>query len=166
MNTKEFNENLNRLQRKDYTALEEIYNEYYSLLYITAYSICNNKADAEDIADSVIHKLIRLNDIPYIDNPKGYLYTLAINAAKNHVKQQRDISLAFAEQCETQMDFDSRLNIEECLAKLTDIEKTIVIEYVFAGYKFHEIAKRHNISLSTVKRKYKKAKEFLQAIMK
>ncbi len=163
MTTKEFNEILNRLQQKDYIALEKIYNEYYSLFYITAYLICNNKADAEDIADSVIHKLIRLN-VPYIDNPKGYLYTLAINTAKNYVKQQRDIPLAFAEQYEAQTDFDSRLNIEECLAKLTDIEKTIVIEYVFVGYKFHEIAKRHNISLSTVKRKYKKAKEFLQAI--
>lgn len=166
MTTKEFNDKLKRLQEKDYKALEDIYNVYYSLLYATAYSVCNNKADAEDVASNIIYKLTQLKTYEYIKNPRGYLYTITRHSALDYKKQQKEVPLLFVEQCESKTEFEAEIHIESCLSKLPDMEKTIVVEYVFAKFRFKEIAQRHNLSVATVKRRYKKAKLILQDLLK
>ncbi len=166
MTTKEFNQKLNELRLNNYNALEDVYNDYYFLLYTTAYSVCNNKADAEDIASSTLYQLSSLTKLDYIENPEGYLYTLARNAALNYVKRNKELPLPFEAQGESNVDYDSNLHIGECLSRLPDIERTIVVEHVFAKFRFKEIAERHHLSVATVKRKYKKAKETLKDLLR
>ena len=165
MTTWDFNEKIIAIQRGDKEAMKGIYDEYYAFIYYTALSYLKNNAMAEDVASDVLIALFTKHDTQtYVKNPKTYLYVLTINECKNLTKfnQKNDNQFEFGmvADCDSQTDFGS-VEINQLLIKLPDMERNILIMHILWGFSFVEIAKRLNLSLSTVKRKYKFARDCL-----
>jgi RNA polymerase sigma-70 factor (ECF subfamily) len=70
--------------------LEDIYRQYYQLVYRTAYTITGTRQDAEEVLQTVFLKLLQ-RDVPQglRENPKPYLYRAAVNHALNAVRSRK-----------------------------------------------------------------------------
>ena len=165
MTTRDFNEKIIAIQAGDKEAMKGIYDEYYAFIYYTALSYLKNNAMAEDVASDVLISLFTKHDTQrYVKNPKTYLYVITINKCKNLTKtnQKNDNQFDFGvvADSDSQTDF-SLVEINQLLIKLPDLERNILVMHLLWGFSFVEIAKKLNLSLSTVKRKYKLARDYL-----
>jgi RNA polymerase sigma-70 factor (ECF subfamily) len=69
---------------------DELFREHYALIFNTAYSVTGSPEDAEDVAQTIFMRLYRRGIPPnFKENPKGYLYRAAVNAALNTVRSRR-----------------------------------------------------------------------------
>ena len=78
--------------------LEFIFREHYQLMYRTAYCMLSNRADAEEIPQTIFLKLLRRGIPPDLEaNTARYLYRAAVNLsldtirARNRQKLIRDL---------------------------------------------------------------------------
>ncbi len=70
--------------------LEEIFREYYQLVYRTAYSVTGSVEDAEDVLQSLFLRFVGRGFPPDLrKNPKGYLYRAAFNLSLNIVRSRK-----------------------------------------------------------------------------
>src|SRR6185436_13258317 len=69
---------------------EELFREHSPMLYRTAYSLLDNRADAEDVLQTVFLRLLR-REVPSDlgSNPKGYLYRAAVNVSLNIIRSRK-----------------------------------------------------------------------------
>src|SRR5437870_2205178 len=83
--------------------LEEIFREYYQLVYRTAYSVTGSAEDAEDVLQSLFLRFLGLGfPADLRKNPKGYLYRAAFHLSLNMVRsRKRHPSTGDAERIET-----------------------------------------------------------------
>ena len=64
--------------------VEELIEEYQNNLYVTAFSICKNDHDAEDVVqDTFIKYISKNNDFESKEHIKAWLLRVTINLAKN-----------------------------------------------------------------------------------
>jgi RNA polymerase sigma-70 factor (ECF subfamily) len=69
---------------------DELFREHYALIFNTAFSVTGRPEDAEDVAQTIFMRLYRRGVPPnFNENPKGYLYRAAVNAALNIVRSRR-----------------------------------------------------------------------------
>ena len=70
--------------------LERLFHEHSGMLYRTAYGMLGNRADAEDVLQTLFLRLLR-RDLPedLIRNPAGYLYRAAVNASINVIRSRK-----------------------------------------------------------------------------
>ena len=66
--------------------LEELFREHYRMVYRTAYGITGRPEDAEDVLQTVFLRAMRRESAIDLENPAGYLYRAAVNAALNTVQ--------------------------------------------------------------------------------
>src|SRR4051794_23505466 len=64
-----------------------IFEQYYDLVYRTAYSITRTPQDAEDVVQTIFLRLLRRDAPPDLTkNPKGYFYRAAVNVSLKTVR--------------------------------------------------------------------------------
>lgn len=70
--------------------LERLFHEHSNMLYRTAYGMLGNRADAEDVLQTLFLRLLR-RDLPdaLIRNPAGYLYRAAVNASITVIRSRK-----------------------------------------------------------------------------
>jgi RNA polymerase sigma-70 factor (ECF subfamily) len=73
---------------------EALFQEHYSMVYRTAYSILNNEADAEDVLQTVFLRLIRREFPPeFRSNAKGYFYRASVNLSLDTIRKRKRFEL-------------------------------------------------------------------------
>jgi RNA polymerase sigma-70 factor (ECF subfamily) len=74
--------------------IEELFREYYLLLYRSAYGVTGNRQDAEDVLQSLFVKLLQ-NGVPadLTHNPARYLHRAAVNLSLNVLRTRKRRSL-------------------------------------------------------------------------
>ena len=125
-----------------------------------------SKADAQDLAQEVYLRMLRVSDQEAIRDPVLYLYTVANNLVKEHAVLDRrqasgiDIEeVATHEQLETLPAFDGELDLEQRVARLRVVLKQLrpkwqaAVELRFThGLSYREIATRLGVSPQMVKK--------------
>jgi RNA polymerase sigma factor (sigma-70 family) len=125
-----------------------------------------SKADAQDLAQEVYLRMLRVSDQAAIRDPVLYLYTVANNLVKEHAVLERrqasgiDIEeVAPHEQLETLPEFDGDLDLEQRVARLRVVLKQCrpkwqaAVELYFThGLSYREIAARLEVSPQMVKK--------------
>jgi RNA polymerase sigma-70 factor (ECF subfamily) len=125
-----------------------------------------SKADAQDLAQEVYLRMLRISDQAAIRDPVLYLYTVANNLVKEHALLDRrragniDIDeVATHEQLETLPAFDGELDLEQRVARLRVVLKQLrpkwqaAVELYFThGLSYREIATRLEVSPQMVKK--------------
>ena len=139
---------------------DNIYEEYFDRVYYKVLSVVKNNDDAEDICQetfiSVYKNLSKFRDE---SNIYTWIYRIAINKTYDFFKKRKlefeinDEVLSLPED----INFDTKVILEEKLKLISEKEKEIVILKDIYGYKLKEIAEIKNMNLSTVKSVYYKA---------
>ena len=139
---------------------DSIYEEYFDRIYYKVVSVVKNESDAEDICqDTFISVYKNLEKFREESNIYTWIYRIAINKTYDFFKKRKlefeinDDVLSLPED----INFDSKVILEEELKLLEEKEREIVVLKDIYGYKLKEIAEIKNMNLSTVKSVYYKA---------
>ncbi len=142
--------------------IEAICKENWEKLYRYIYYRVQNKEEAEDITQETFVKALLYNTQfqGYIQNPIGYLRTVALNIIRDRWRRQkirgRTINIDdIHSQPVADEDFTSiveeRYQINEAMAKLTDDQRDVLEYRILKGYSVKETSKRMNKKESTVR---------------
>jgi RNA polymerase sigma factor (sigma-70 family) len=125
-----------------------------------------SKADAQDLAQEVYLRMLRVSDQEAIRDPVPYLYTVANNLLKEHAVLDRRRptgigieEVATHEELETPPAFDAELDLEQRVARLRVVLKQVrpkwqaAVELHFThGLSYREIASRLGVSPQMAKK--------------
>ena len=139
---------------------DNIYEEYFDRVYYKVLSVVKNNDDAEDICQETFISVYKnLSKFREESNIYTWIYRIAINKTYDFFKKRKlefeinDEVLSLPED----INFDTKVILEEKLKLISEKEKEIVILKDIYGYKLKEIAEMKNMNLSTVKSVYYKA---------
>ena len=139
---------------------DNIYEEYFDRVYYKVLSVVKNDDDAEDICQETFISVYKnLSKFREESNIYTWIYRIAINKTYDFFKKRKvefeinDDVLSLPED----VNFDTKVILEEKLKLISEKEKEIVILKDIYGYKLKEIAEIKNMNLSTVKSVYYKA---------
>jgi RNA polymerase sigma-70 factor (ECF subfamily) len=143
-------------------------------MYNVGFRFLGNKEDAEDIVqDSFIDAFKQLHSFKYQSSFGAWLKRIVINKSINHLKAKK-VDLVPMEESEYQMtqttetvipDVKDISKIKRGIALLPDGYKQIINLYLVEGYDHVEIATILEITVSTSKSQYHRAKKKLMQIV-
>ena len=159
---------IKKLKNRSLSTFEKVYYQYKNLVFYHAYSIVNNKEDADDITQNTFIKLMK--NIDAIDDNsslKALLSKIAKNEAidvyrRNANRKEiynEDLLNNQADGSNNEKDFNVIISLNNTLEELD--AKIVSLKIVY-DYSFIEIAKELEITLGTVQARYYKALEQLK----
>jgi len=161
-------------KRHDRQAQFKLYGLYSKAMYNICLRMLNNVGEAEDILqNSFIDVFSKLDSFRYKSSIGAWIKRIVVNNCINHLKKRR-IELVPLKQYEKATDEEqpevaySHLNVEKiktAVQKLPDGYRVVLTLYLFEGYDHAEIAEIMNISVSTSKSQYNRAKKRLRGLM-
>jgi len=160
-----------RLQRGDAVAARHLYDQYSGAMYNTLIRIIGNKEDAKDILqESFITAFTSIEDLQKVSAFGGWLKRITINKGVEYVRKQK---MNFQEVDENVADepdeIDPDITMDELSQKINEIPngcRQVFTLYLLEGYTHTEVAAMLNISVSTSKSQYHRAKKILRDSLK
>lgn len=158
----------------DRSAQYALYKQYSKAMYNICYRITNDPDDAKDVLQEAF--LSAFNNLSAFKGESSFgawLKRIVVNSSINHVKKNKILYTQLdghdIEHETTIQDHEIVLEIDrikEALQQLPDGFRTVLSLYLFEGYDHREIAEILNISESTSKSQYNRAKKRLKEILK
>jgi RNA polymerase sigma factor (sigma-70 family) len=156
---------------------QALYNRYAKAMYNTCLRIVNNTADAEDILQESFLTAFRSLDSFECEAAFGsWLKRIVVNKAINKVKRNKKRWLNIDETPVTNFHEEESIDEAEFAWKIDEIKRaiqalpdgyrTILCLHLLENYKHHEIAVMLNLSASTVRTQYIRAKSKLIQLIK
>jgi len=158
-------------------ALCSIYQKYKKDLLKLAAILLNDVSDAEDIVHDVFVSFAQsAENLKLRGNLKSYLLTCTANRARNSNRANRQRQTAGLDKAETIVSNSKRpdelMICSEELRRWNDImgqlpyeQREVVILHLRAGMRFRQIARLQDISVNTVKGRYRYGLEKLRSIL-
>jgi RNA polymerase sigma-70 factor (ECF subfamily) len=148
---------------------------YKNLLYNSCFRILKSREDAEDIVqDAFIKGFQKIIQVKDDVNLAAWFRRIAINLCFDKIRKEKQIfSIEDSKeiQVETEeVDFDSTEEIsidfiKECINKLKEKYRVIVVLYMIEDYNHREISEILQINESTVRNQYARGKNQLIAML-
>ena len=163
----EFQQLIKKLQDRDLSALEKIYNSYFGKIYSNAFLQLKDEQDAYDISMKVMEKLINYSGpANEIRNHVGLLMTMTNNAIKDFYRKKKFIIQY--ENCENlgRSELGDMLWLSDIVATMTEEEREIFIDHVIWGIELKSIAEKKHRSYITIRRMYHLIKKKISEIYK
>ena len=158
----------------DRSAQYALYKQYSKAMYNICYRITNDPDDAKDVLQEAF--LSAFNNLKAFKGESSFgawLKRIVVNSSINHVKKNKILYTQFEGQDvgyePTIQDQEIILEVDrvkEALQQLPDGFRTVLSLYLFEGYDHREIAGILDISESTSKSQYNRAKKRLKNILK
>lgn len=159
--------NINRINE----LFNEIYLDYFKLIYFIISKYVPIKEDIEELVDTVFINFYNKIISTPVENIKYYLVVTAKNVSLNFIKKQKieyvELNDNFIYEVETSSSNDKYYEIINDMQKvLTDYEIEIILQHVIYDITFKDLSKRYNKPLKTIYttysrsiKKYRKYKE-------
>ncbi len=152
----------------------ELYNLYSKAMYNICLRMLNNVEDAEDLLqNSFVDVFTKLDRFRYESSIGAWIKRIVVNNCINYLKKKRlnfvemgDRQIS-AEECREEYP-DLELSVEKinrAIKQLPDGYRVIFSLYAMEGYDHQEIAEIMNITASTSKSQYSRAKKKLLTII-
>lgn len=148
----------------DLDALAELYHATQSSVYAFCVSILKNAHDAEDMLQECYLSIhASAGSYQSTGKPMAWIMTIARNLCLMRLRQAsrtEELSLEdWKDYLETNEELSTidRIVLTECMSRLSDQERQIVVLHVVSGFKHREIASMLELNLSTVLSKYHRA---------
>ncbi len=165
-----------KIAASDEQAFGSIFDKYTAILYPYILDLVKIEADAKEIIQEVFLKVwLKRDTLTDIENPGGWLYTVASNEAYAHFKKEarytrRLRKVAAGESADVNLgdiheQFDSRevkTLIAEAVKQLPIRRRQVFQMSRLEGYSRKEIAETLGISENTVRNQLADAVEFIQ----
>jgi len=180
MNIKRENEIIQRILNGNREEFSFFVDKYQGPIYNLVYRLTGSKQDAEDLAQETFIKAYKsLNKFQIKRKFFSWLYTIAINLTRNHLKKKKPLIVENVEELKSdnrQTDKNNpEINLikhEQAQALASSIQKlpialreAIILRYYFY-LPFEEIARILCISLSGAKMRVYRGLEKLEILMK
>ncbi len=160
----------------DSTAQFHLYRLYAKAMYNICLRMLNNKEEAEDLLqDSFCDAFTKLGTFRYESSFGAWLKRIVINKCINVIKRKK-VELVYKDQdveaagMDQEVDYDSiRFDVQkihDAMEQLPEGYRIIFSLYALEGYDHREISQILNISESTSKSQYLRAKQKLREILK
>jgi RNA polymerase sigma-70 factor (ECF subfamily) len=156
-------------KKGDAKAQYHLYKLYSKAMYNLAIRMTNKKEAAEDILqDSFIKAFSEINNLKDEKAFGGWLKRIVINRCLDEIRRRKVNYSGF--ETITERHFEMAVDVEESvdpeivhhlIKKLPDGAREILVLRAIEGYKHAEIAEKLNISESTVKTQFFRAKQLL-----
>jgi RNA polymerase sigma factor (sigma-70 family) len=149
-----------------------LYNQYSKAMFNVAYRILNNREDAEDILqESFVECFRNIHSFRFESTFGAWLKKIIINKCINQLKKKKiDLTLcdtlpvSVYEEEKEEVIYDTG-KIFKGIEMLPDGYRIILSLYLLEGYDHSEISQILNISESTSKSQYSRAKEKLRNLL-
>ena len=150
-----------------------LYNQYSRALYNLAYRMTNNREDAEDILqETFVNCFSNIEKFRFESTFGAWLKAILINRSINHLRKKKinlilmeNIPETISRDDESEEIFDIG-NVFKCIEMLPDGYRVILTLYLLEGYDHTEISQILDISESTSKSQYSRAKDRLRKLLK
>lgn len=166
---------IEKCKKNDPKAQFKLYELYSKAMYNTSLRIVKNKEDAEDIIqEAFIQAFKHMKSFRYESSLGSWLKQIVINKSIDMLKNRRQNILIneysmFPASEEISSDDENKREyinqIYKAFYQLTDGYRIIFSLYLFEGYDHTEIAQILNISSSTSKSQYSRAKNKIRKYM-
>lgn len=146
-------------------AFTRLFNEMNVPMYMVAFRILRNRADAEDAVQDVFLKLLK-NVPTEISNGRAYIFQTVLNTAISRLRRRNFetstdpeelLPLLRNDEAEDGGSDSVAEQFEELMGELDDEEREIFTLHVDAELGFREIAKMTGLSAASVFRRYRSA---------
>lgn len=145
--------------------METLYEGVGKIVYTFILSFVNSKETAEDVLQETFLKLyVKPKIMTDKDNGLAYIMTIARNVSLNTIRKNKrltpapDEDIIFFGGQDTRAVEDLAV-LKEALSVLTEEERRVFILSKAYGFTLEEVAKIMRVSVATVKRRSKSAKE-------
>lgn len=157
------------IQGGDRDALGTLYHETSAGVYSFALSILKNVHDAQDVLqDCYISVFQSANQYRSGTKPMAWIMTIARNLCMMRLRQQSRTGEFPTEDWQQPTDSYSeedtvdKIVLQQCMSRLNDDERQILVLHAVAGFKHREIAELMDLALPTVLSKYHRALQKLR----
>lgn len=153
----------------------QLYHKYVDAMYSISMNMLNNQQDAEDVLQvSFTNAFSHIQDFNYSSTFGAWLKRIVINNSINSLKKKK-IKYVLQDEIHHTAEMDSLEEnivsysveqIKAAVAKLPNGYRIVLTLYLIEGYDHTEIAEILDISVSTSKTQYSRAKKKVQEIIK
>lgn len=156
----------------DMEAFEQLYHATHASVYAFALSILKNSHDAQDVLhDCFVAIYGAAAGYRSSGKPMAWIITVTRNLCLKLIRErEKTASLSLGDWRDhidicTQMTADDKVVLEQCMERLSDEERQIVVLHAVAGFKHREISEMLDLALPTVLSKYHRAIKKLRAYL-
>ncbi len=168
---------MSNYKQRQLSVFEELAIPHLSFIYRSAYRLCGNPTDAEDLSQetfrAAFEKFSQLKDPNKI---KSWLFVILRNSYMKKIEKEKKYVLVDidmdrisynakdARHFDKNFDFEKKLNgdLQSALDKLAEKYKTPVLLSYIGGYSYREIADMLHIPIGTVMSRIARGKMFLK----
>jgi len=165
-----YDELVARCKDGDTLSYEKLYRQYAKAMFNTSLRIVNNTADAEDVLQESFVAAFKLDRFDFSSTFGAWLKRIVINRSIDLLRRKKmqvihiDETLVENIADEVPEEENLQLKVEEikkAVAALPDGYRTVISLSLFEGYDNQEIAEILNITESTVRTQYHRARQKL-----
>ncbi len=161
-----------RCKQGEARAFEALYKKYAKAMYNTALRILNHTGDAEDVLQEAFTDAFRsLEDFHYKSTFGAWLKRIIVNKSINQLRKRKMDLIDIDKTNIGSLPEETGLDEQEINLKIEDIKRavgllpngyrTVLTLYLFEGYDQEEIAEILQVSHTTVRTQYMRAKQRL-----
>lgn len=166
-----------KCKQGDTVSFKQLYEQYVKAMYNTCLRIVNNVADAEDLVqESFIDAFRNIERFNYHSTFGAWMKRIVINKSINHLRNKKlklvDIGQTNVTDLQNEKEIDEESiqfqveEIKKAVAKLPDGYRAVFTLNAFEGYDYNEIAEILNITATTARTQYHRAKKQLLILLK
>ena len=160
---------IRKMKQGDDHAIDLFVHKYYQEILSYCYHHCFDQTYAEDLTqETFIRFFTKLTDYHYKGKTLNYLYTIAGNLCKDHLKKKRETLLEeneLVEENQTEQILN-RVLIEQVVEQLPEKSREELTLYYFQELKLTEISDTLQIGLPLVKYRLQKARKQLRELLR
>jgi RNA polymerase sigma factor (sigma-70 family) len=165
-----YDELVARCKQGDTLSYERLYRKYAKAMFNTSLRIVNNVPDAEDVLQESFVAAFKLDRFDYSSTFGAWLKRIVVNRSIDLLRKRKwqviQIEETPAEEIAEEIagEENVQLKVEEikkAVALLPDGYRTVLSLSLFEGYDYEEIAEILNITESTVRTQYHRARQKL-----
>ena len=173
----QLDELVERCKQGDRRSFGEIYEKYARAMYNTILRIVNHTADAEDVLqESFCDAFAAIESFAYKSTFGAWLKRIVVNKSINALRKKKMDIIDIEKTSAVHLAEDDRIDENEIQFKVEEIKKavkelpngyrTVLSLHLFEGYDQEEIAEIMQISHTTVRTQYMRAKQKLLLLIK
>jgi len=148
-----------------YDQVRICYRENRQGLFTYALSLTRCRTAAEDAVHTAVCRLLERGRVPADLRP--YLFRAVRNAAVDSWRRQeaREDPLFDTERAPANPDPDQRLRLEQCLFRLGDREREVIVLKVLLGFTFREIGNLLELPANTAASRHRRGLEKMKTML-
>ena len=159
LSSKKINLLLQRIALGDRVALNELYVAMKMPIFLYVKTIVKKQEASEDITQQVFLEIMgSVYNYKHSTNAKAWIFTIAKNLCFDYIKKERREIATDDKNLEYYIShiegLDKKTLVYEALNRLKDIERQIVVLYIYAGFTQKEISKLLDIPYIKIRSMY------------